>query len=75
MGIVSQETVLFNDTVKAKIANGALDRFTPEPVEVGPEPAEVSGAAADAGKWATCQGQGAPWRDGDARRGLESRDA
>lgn len=28
MGIVSQETVLFNDTVKANIAYGALDRYS-----------------------------------------------
>jgi subfamily B ATP-binding cassette protein MsbA len=33
MGIVSQETVLFNDTVKANIAYGALDRFTSAQIE------------------------------------------
>ncbi len=33
MGIVSQETVLFNDTVKANIAYGALDRFSPAQIE------------------------------------------
>ena len=33
MGIVSQETVLFNDTVRANIAYGALDRFDAAAVE------------------------------------------
>ncbi len=33
MGIVSQETVLFNDTARANIAYGALDRFGPEAIE------------------------------------------
>jgi subfamily B ATP-binding cassette protein MsbA len=33
MGIVSQETVLFNDTVKANIAYGSLDRFDAAAVE------------------------------------------
>ena len=32
-GIVSQDTVLFNDTVRANIAFGAADRFTPAQVE------------------------------------------
>ena len=33
MGIVSQETVLFNDSVKANIAYGALDRFDAAAIE------------------------------------------
>jgi subfamily B ATP-binding cassette protein MsbA len=33
MGIVSQETVLFNDTVKANIAYGSLDRFDADAIE------------------------------------------
>jgi len=33
MGIVSQETVLFNDTVKANIAYGALDRYDAAAIE------------------------------------------
>ncbi len=33
MGIVSQETVLFNDTVKANIAYGSLDRFDAAAIE------------------------------------------
>jgi subfamily B ATP-binding cassette protein MsbA len=33
MGIVSQETVLFNDTVKANIAYGALDRYGDAAIE------------------------------------------
>jgi subfamily B ATP-binding cassette protein MsbA len=33
MGIVSQETVLFNDTVKANIAYGALDRYSAKEIE------------------------------------------
>jgi subfamily B ATP-binding cassette protein MsbA len=32
-GIVSQETVLFNDTVRNNIAYGAPDRYTPEQIE------------------------------------------
>lgn len=32
-GIVSQDTVLFNDTVRANVAYGASDRFTPAQVE------------------------------------------
>jgi len=34
MGIVSQETVLFNDSVKANIAYGALDRYSAAEIEV-----------------------------------------
>ena len=33
MGIVSQETVLFNDTVRANIAYGALDRYDDAQIE------------------------------------------
>jgi subfamily B ATP-binding cassette protein MsbA len=33
MGIVSQETVLFNDTVRANIAYGALERYSAEVIE------------------------------------------
>jgi len=33
MGIVSQETVLFNDSVKANIAYGALERYTAAQIE------------------------------------------
>jgi subfamily B ATP-binding cassette protein MsbA len=33
MGIVSQETVLFNDSVKANIAYGSLDRFNTAAIE------------------------------------------
>jgi subfamily B ATP-binding cassette protein MsbA len=33
VGIVSQDTVLFNDTVRANLAYGAGDRFTPAEVE------------------------------------------
>ncbi len=33
MGIVSQETVLFNDTVKANIAYGSLDRYDAAAIE------------------------------------------
>ncbi|MGZ8413959.1 MAG: ABC transporter ATP-binding protein [Gemmatirosa sp.] len=33
VGIVSQDTVLFNDTVRANLAYGAADRFTPAQVE------------------------------------------
>jgi len=33
MGIVSQETVLFNDTVRANIAYGSLDRFDAAAIE------------------------------------------
>lgn len=33
MGIVSQETVLFNDTVRANIAYGALDRYSAAEIE------------------------------------------
>jgi subfamily B ATP-binding cassette protein MsbA len=33
VGIVSQDTVLFNDTVRANLAYGAGDRFTPAQVE------------------------------------------
>jgi subfamily B ATP-binding cassette protein MsbA len=34
MGIVSQETVLFNDSVRANIAYGALDRFDAAAIEL-----------------------------------------
>ena len=33
MGIVSQETVIFNDSAAANIAYGALDRYTPAQIE------------------------------------------
>jgi len=33
MGIVSQETVIFNDTVRANIAYGTMERYTPAQVE------------------------------------------
>ncbi|HEU5186429.1 MAG TPA: ABC transporter ATP-binding protein [Gemmatimonadaceae bacterium] len=33
MGIVSQETVIFNDTVRSNIAYGMTDRFTSEQIE------------------------------------------
>jgi len=43
MGIVSQETVLFNDTVKANIAYGALDRFTAAQIEAAARAANAHG--------------------------------
>ena len=42
-GIVSQDTVLFNDTVRANIAYGAQDRYTPEQVEAAARAANAHG--------------------------------
>ena len=42
-GIVSQDTVLFNDTVRANIAYGAQDRYTPEQVEAAAHAANAHG--------------------------------
>jgi ATP-binding cassette, subfamily B, bacterial MsbA len=41
MGIVSQETVLFNDTVKANIAYGALDRYAAPQIEAAAQAANA----------------------------------
>jgi ATP-binding cassette, subfamily B, bacterial MsbA len=41
MGIVSQETVLFNDSVKANIAYGALDRFDAAAIEAAAQAANA----------------------------------
>ncbi len=43
MGIVSQETVLFNDTVKANIAYGALDRYGAAAIETAARAANAHG--------------------------------
>jgi subfamily B ATP-binding cassette protein MsbA len=43
MGIVSQETVLFNDTVKANIAYGSLDRFDAAAIEAAARAANAHG--------------------------------
>jgi len=42
-GIVSQDTVLFNDTVRANIAYGATDRYTPAQVEAAARAANAHG--------------------------------
>jgi len=42
-GIVSQDTVLFNDTVRANIAYGAQDRYTREQVEAAARAANAHG--------------------------------
>jgi subfamily B ATP-binding cassette protein MsbA len=42
-GIVSQDTVLFNDTVRANIAYGATDRYSPEQVEAAARAANAHG--------------------------------
>jgi subfamily B ATP-binding cassette protein MsbA len=42
-GIVSQDTVLFNDTVRANIAYGAPDRYTPAQVEAAARAANAHG--------------------------------
>ncbi|OGT92627.1 MAG: hypothetical protein A2083_06245 [Gemmatimonadetes bacterium GWC2_71_9] len=43
MGIVSQETVIFNDTVRANVAYGALDRFDPAAIEAAARAANAHG--------------------------------
>ena len=43
MGIVSQETVLFNDTVRSNIAYGALDRFDAAAIETAARAANAHG--------------------------------
>jgi len=43
MGIVSQETVLFNDTAKANIAYGALDRYDAAAIEAAARAANAHG--------------------------------
>jgi subfamily B ATP-binding cassette protein MsbA len=43
MGIVSQETVLFNDSVRANIAYGALDRYDAAAIEVAARAANAHG--------------------------------
>jgi subfamily B ATP-binding cassette protein MsbA len=43
MGIVSQETVLFNDTVSANIAYGSLDRFDAAAIEAAARAANAHG--------------------------------
>jgi ATP-binding cassette, subfamily B, bacterial MsbA len=43
MGIVSQDTVLFNDTVLANLTIGAADRFTREQVEAAARAANAHG--------------------------------
>jgi subfamily B ATP-binding cassette protein MsbA len=42
-GIVSQDTVLFNDTVRANIAYGALDRYDTKQVEAAARAANAHG--------------------------------
>ena len=42
MGIVSQETVLFNDTVRANIAYGSLDRYDATAIEAAARAANAS---------------------------------
>ncbi|MDQ8154834.1 MAG: ABC transporter ATP-binding protein [Gemmatimonadota bacterium] len=42
-GIVSQDTVLFNDTVRANIADGAPERYTPAQVEAAARAANAHG--------------------------------
>jgi subfamily B ATP-binding cassette protein MsbA len=42
-GIVSQDTVLFNDTVRANIAYGAPDQYTPAQVEAAARAANAHG--------------------------------
>ena len=42
-GIVSQDTVLFNDTVRSNIAYGAADRFTDEQIESAARAANAHG--------------------------------
>ncbi|MBM3907977.1 MAG: ABC transporter ATP-binding protein [Gemmatimonadetes bacterium] len=42
-GIVSQDTVLFNDTVRANIAYGAPDRFSPAQIEAAARAANAHG--------------------------------
>ena len=43
MGIVSQETVLFNDTARANIAYGALDRYDAAAIEAAARAANAHG--------------------------------
>ncbi len=43
MGIVSQETVLFNDTVRANVAYGALDRYDAAAIEAAARAANAHG--------------------------------
>ena len=42
-GIVSQDTVLFNDTVRSNIAYGAADRYTSEQIEAAARAANAHG--------------------------------
>ncbi len=42
-GIVSQDTVLFNDTVRANIAYGAPDKYTPAQIEAAARAANAHG--------------------------------
>jgi subfamily B ATP-binding cassette protein MsbA len=46
-GIVSQDTVLFNDTVRANIAYGALERYTPVQIEAAARAANAHSFIAD----------------------------
>jgi len=46
-GIVSQDTVLFNDTVRANIAYGQTDRYTPAQVEAAARAANAHGFIAE----------------------------
>ena len=41
MGIVSQETVIFNDTVRANIAYGAMDKYSPQQIEAAAQAANA----------------------------------
>ena len=43
MGIVSQETVIFNDTVRSNVAYGMTDRFTPAQIEAAARAANAHG--------------------------------
>ena len=47
MGIVSQETVIFNDTVRSNIAYGMTDRFTSDQIENAARAANAHGFIAE----------------------------
>jgi subfamily B ATP-binding cassette protein MsbA len=43
LGVVSQETVIFHDTVRANIAYGAVDRYSQEEIEAAAQTANAHG--------------------------------